>query len=208
MIAWQPRPFIFVHIPKCAGTSIEQVLIPVITPHRGFDDLPGETRNHHWMPGSQMLQHSKLRRYERHFELGDYFKFALVRDPWDRAVSQIEYLRSRGAVIFNHPSFKENLRIYCQASTYAQGHDLSACQVDYLQTSTGTMGMDYVGRFESLPAAFAEICDKIGITPVPSLPHVFDSRRTKRCRDYYDEESADWIRQRFARDIEQFGYEF
>jgi len=208
MIAWKPSAFIFVHIPKCAGTSIEQAFIPIISPYRGFKDLPEEARTQHWLPGHRMLQHSKLRRYERNFPLQDYFKFAFVRNPWDRAISQIEYLRSRGAARFSSTSFKENLKIYCEARVNIQGHDLAASQTDYLRKLDGGPGMDYIGRFEALAGDFAVICEKIGLKPAPALPHVFNSQRKAHYRDYYDDESAGWIRKRFAADIEQLQYEF
>ena len=208
MISPTPSPFIFVHIPKCAGTSIEQALIPLATPHLGFRDLTEEARTQYWLPGRQMLQHSRLRRYGRVFPLETYFKFAFVRNPWDRAISQIEYLRSKGVPMFQRGDLKEQIKGYCATDKGFLGHDLSACQVDYLQWPVGEFAMDFIGRFRNLLPDFATVCGRLGIDPAPPLPHVFNSRRPRPYREYYDEESRDWIAERFARDIAHFHYEF
>src|SRR4051812_27780147 len=116
MVAWKPNPFIFVHIPKCAGTSIEKALMPVSCRCGDFSDLTEPMRSKFWLPGRRGLQHSKLKRYARNFNLSNFFKFAFVRNPWDRAVSQISYLRSHtGRSVFSGKSFKENVKIYCES---------------------------------------------------------------------------------------------
>jgi hypothetical protein len=152
-----------------------------------------------------------LRSYARHFPLENYFKFTMVRNPWDRAVSQIEYLRRsfpEAAALFSGRTFKENLRIYCQTRMMVRGHDLSACQTDYLIDDYGAIRIDFIGRFESLQNDFEKICEQIGILPAPVLEHAFNSERHEHYSSYYDQESAGWIRHRFARDIDNLGYQF
>jgi len=209
MIGWKPKPFIFVHIPKSAGTSIEKALIPIVSQHNDFKDFLEAERCKFWLPGNKGLQHSKLRRYEQHFKLDEYFKFAFVRNPWDRAISQIEYLRSKAhAAIFAKKTIKEQIQVYCSTKSNIWGQDLGACQLDYLKDDSGKIKIDFVGRFESLGVDFIKICAMIGIDPVPNLPHIFNSNRGLHYSEYYDAESANWIGGRFSKDIHYFGYNF
>lgn len=209
MIGWKPRPFIFVHIPKCAGTSIEAVLLPIVTSHQHFKDLSEADRSLYWLPGKKALQHSKLRAYGRDYPLKDYFKFAFVRNPWDRAISQINYLRTKAqAPLFREKTFKQQVWAYCNTRTRIWAHNLGLSQTDYLLGKSGKMEVDFVGRFESLAADFRSICQRMSIDPVPSIPHVFNSKRQEHYSVFYDEESAEWIRRRFASDIDAFGYTF
>jgi hypothetical protein len=209
MIGWKPKPFIFVHIPKCAGTSIEEAFIPIVTGHKRMQSLSEEQRSKFWLPGRKGLQHRKIRGYEQHFRLSHYFKFAFVRNPWDRAISQIDYLRTKAkATIFSNRDFKERLKAYCTTKKNIWGHDLNVCQLDYLKDNSGKVKIDFVGRFESLEKDFKEVCSIIGIEPILNLPHIFNSKRTTHYSEYYDEESAEWIQRRFEMDIDAFGYSF
>ena len=209
MLAWKPTPFIFIHIPRCGGTSVEEALIPRTTLAQSWPELSRVERLRHWLHGSRGRQHSKLLELARYHRLGEYFKFAFVRNPWARAVSQIEFLRAGSArTLFPGRTFKENLRLYCASKRVRFGHDLAACQFDYLQDNQGGLCMDFVGRFESLERDFRKACRIIGLRPVPVLPHTNNSRRRRHYSAYYDEESAEWIRERFAKDIEYFGYKF
>lgn len=68
--------------------------------------------------------------------------------------------------------------------------------------------MDFIGRFETLAGDFQKACQMIGIEPAPALPHIFNSKRSAHYSIFYDAESAEWIRNRFLKDIEHFGYCF
>jgi len=207
MIAPRPKPFIFIHIPKCGGTSIEKALLPAATQRPDFYNLTATERKRYWLPGTRGLQHAKLRRIESDFDLAQFFKFSFVRNPWDRAVSQVEYLVNNQATRFLKKSnFKANLRTYCQINRVVWGHDLGACQSDYLESEG--FEMDFVGRFERLQRDFKLVCKQLGLVPAPELPHIFNSCRDKHYSAYYDKESENWIRERFSRDIDQFGYKF
>lgn len=209
MIGWQPNPFIFVHIPKCAGTSIEKALMPIATSKDDFKQLTPLERSRFWLPGQQALQHSMLWQYEEHFQLSKYFKFSFVRNPWDRAISQINYLKRNARLeCFLNKSFKEQVRIYCKLKLTVWGQDLGASQVDYLRDKSNRIDIDYIGRFETLPSDFTAICRRTGIDPVPGLPHIINSSRKLHYSHFYDAESAEWIRQRFSRDIDCFCYAF
>ena len=79
--------FIFIHIPKTAGTSIEQALRD-----ETCQLLPGE-----WAAGRGLhapLNHLTLQELVDYgiltpAQLKSYFKFCFVRNPWDRLISEI-----------------------------------------------------------------------------------------------------------------------
>lgn len=86
MIVEDPK-LLFVHIPRTAGSSVEKF----------FDyQLHGKYLPHN-------AQHSTLEEYDGGYDLEDYFKFTIVRNPWDRLLSW--YLWSYAELIyFQHMS--------------------------------------------------------------------------------------------------------
>jgi len=68
---------------------------------------------------------------------------------------------------------------------------------------------DFVGRFENLAEDFARVASRIG-SPHLRLPHLMPaiSRQPRHYRDFYDEELAQKVGERFRKDAELFGYSF
>ena len=80
-------------------------------------------------------------------------------------------------------------------------------QYDYLIDLDGNVIVDFIGRYEQLEDDFNEACRRIGIRP-PKLPHKRRARDRLDYREYYTEETAELIAQRFKKDIEMLGYSF
>ena len=126
----------------------------------------------------------------------NYFKFSFVRNPFDKIVSQYHY--NRGKFGFKDYSFKEYVRSWSKGakiSTYPQ------YILHYINEP-----LDFIGRFENLQEDFNIICDKIGI-PRQQLPHK-NKTKHKHYTEYYDEETKQIVAEKYAKDIERFGYKF
>ena len=199
--------FIFVHVPKTGGTSIEALFYPPRRPWKtsyvgfhGWDD-----KNKIWM------QHATIQQVNDLYmgDLSEYFKFGFVRNPWDRAVSDwmlfqtktyrtsepfVNYLNVMGV-------FKRMLKPV--ESDYRADHILPQC--DFLFDSENRP-VDFIGRFENLQEDFNTVCDKIGI-PRQQLPHKHKTKH-KHYTEYYDDETREIVAEKYAKDIEYFGYEF
>jgi len=82
---------IFIHIPKTAGSSIEDVLFPHPRTTEQFWGLP----NKYQTGGLQhlMAKHIKLEVPSDIFN--SYFKFTVIRNPWDQAVSHFCYTQQK-----------------------------------------------------------------------------------------------------------------
>lgn len=102
MIISHSHKFIFIKIPKTAGTSIvnhlgpylnEEMRNPSLGDHERIrDTLVGKVNEKKiYRPG--IISISKENNLNQHFDINDYFKFAFVRNPWDVRLSRYFYLR-------------------------------------------------------------------------------------------------------------------
>lgn len=205
MIADLPKPFLFIHIPKTAGTSMEKALVLRVLGVSDWNSLDVRIRRRHALFGSEGLQHAKLRWFEKRRFLEGRFVFTIVRNPFDRALSEIHYLRRRHGV-FAHASWKANLMEFAETAGYVVNHDLGACQVDWITDASGRIRCDEIVRFEDLGRGVNRVWKALRLGGVQWLPHWFDSGRIQPWREFYDSESEEAIRRKYERDFDELGY--
>lgn len=189
--------FIFIHIPKTGGTSIERAL-NIDPVNLSVDNLTGFLHNFGW------LQHCTLQEMELKFniKLNNFLKFTVIRNPWDRMVSNYFYSKRRDSKKYS--TFNEFVFQPKYANQYHQKHDLS--QFDFVCDNQGKINIDYFCRFENLQHDFNMICDKLEISR-SQLPHTKKTNH-KHYTEYYDDQTRQIVAERYAKDIKYFGYEF
>lgn len=188
---------IFVHVQKTAGSSIEAVL-------RAHDPAAGS----HLVDGSRHVDAVRLREHLGRAIWDRYFKFAFVRNPWDRLVSWYQmcvdvpepnafqrYVRE------GFPTFES----FVTGATTGPGAKTTRNQLDYLADEAGRLIVDFVGRHENVEADFAAVAARLGLDR--ELPRINVSRHGAY-RTYYSEATRAIVEERFARDIAAFGYRF
>jgi chondroitin 4-sulfotransferase 11 len=188
---------IFVHVQKTGGASIEALLRQSDPTISGGMHMQ---RRHHFARAIRPIAGAE--RWER------YFKFAFVRNPWDRLVSwyhmcmQVATPNAFSAYVrANAPTFDA----FVTGAGSGMGERTTHNQLDYITDENGAPMLDFVGRYETLQQDFARIGDKLGLDC--PLPHVNRSQH-RDYREYYSDTTRRIVAERFARDIAYFGYEF
>ena len=185
--------FIFVHAGRTGGSTFERLAEMGVTwdkrtQHLGNTDFPEK--------------HASIQYYQDRYprEFAEYFKFTLVRNPFDRVVSAWIW-RTRVVKDVGPCSLKDFIRARRPSSSYASKFALRGAS---LRESIARL--DYIGRFEDLPAPYEYLCRKLGI-PSQSIPH---TNRTpiEKYWEYYDAESVEMVRKLYPEDIEVFDYDF
>lgn len=184
------RNCLFIHVPKCAGSSVKKAI------------FPGRTHGH--MPAWF---------YERHFPqfFEGAFKFCFVRNPLERAHSAYRYLRSNKSIERDFPAHQMVMRYesfdtfaqkwLCEETAHKQMH--FAPQWLFLCDSLGQLRMDFIGRQESMAADFAHICSKLGVQA--SLDQVNVSPGEARQPEFATR-TIERIMRVYERDYELLGY--
>ena len=198
--------FIFIHIPKCGGTSIEHSLLKNENVTKITDDVKQKYRLYYQYMGVA-VQHRKIDQFKDAREK-NYFTFTFVRNPWERFLSEYFYIKKFkgcGCDDFDKkfPTFKhfvKNNGIKC--CWYA--HDYP--QIDFVFNANQNKLTNFVGRCEDMQYDFDYVCGKIGI-PKIELPHRNPTKH-KHYSEYYDDETRSIVAEKYAKDIEYFGYEF
>jgi hypothetical protein len=159
------------------------------------------------IPDLARLQHGHLsleqvRPYLRPEEFSSFFKFAFVRNPFDRFVSYCAFM-TRAQGDFERDPHKVMLHMI---ENPPWQHVLFQPQHSFVTAPDGRLLTDYVGRVEEMQKSYDAIAAGIGI-PTAVLERVNPSNR-RNYRDYYDEPLVEGVAGLYARDLELFGYEF
>ena len=200
MISFQKR-FLFIHIPRTAGNSIQSVLrdysedeiVALRSEQDGIERFG--LRNPHY----KLRKHSTLAEYRAALgqeQFHNLYKFTCVRNPWDRMVSYY-FRRTRDAKDWDRKEFKKMISKALSVADYLRLDESKEDPFD---------NVDYVMRFETLADDFRRVCAALNI-PAKPLPKYNRSGREQYSR-YYDDELRALIRERFALEIERFGYVF
>jgi hypothetical protein len=164
-------------------------------------------RNKYQSGGLQHLTSRQIRTEVGHECFDQYYKFSIVRNPWDRIVSQYAYMASRPDLrdyigMRRDASFAEYLDLIQQRE-----HVQWMRQIDFLSDDSGNINIDYIGRFESLEADARKVFSSIGI-PSPTLQRTNGSIRLEDFRQYFDSGTRRTVEKLYAADIEVFEYAF
>jgi len=200
---------IFIHIPKTGGTSIEDAIWPPAAQRTPADLWMGfvdEFHNRYQTGGLQHLLAAQVRDAVGEPTFRAYFKFAIVRNPWDKAVSQFAFMQRREDLrrfIGMQPgdSFKRYLALIAR-----KPHVQWTPQARFVMDAEGHSLVDLLGRFEALQTTMQDVFARLGL-PGAALPHLKQGQRGPY-QDYYDQEAIDLVAAMYQEDIRAFGYRF
>lgn len=211
--------YIFFHVPKTAGTSIKQILrssnfqIDTIGKWDGMN--PSKLKNNPLIDWN-LRQHSNIAEAKEYFEkhtdynYDDYFKFAFIRNPWDRQVSKYEFYMQK--VYYQKDVSKVNAELATSFKNLPAKQFLMNVidkQSDFI-CEDNNIKVDFLGNFETLYDDMKQIISIIrpGLPDLSwSLPHQNSTNR-KDYKEYYDEESKQKIQEVCKKDIELGNYTF
>ena len=215
---------IFIHIPKCAGTSIEKALghfdsntgkvwqdhrslrmieQPLIIPNvfSSIENLIEVRRRiHHQF----LVVHPLNKLTVTKEQYSNYYKFTFIRNPWARAFSMYKNVmrdnfHKKNYEIAGELSFKKFLRLH-------SGKGLLRPQTYWIKDFSASITLDFIGRFETLIEDFHQVCKAMHL-PQITLPHKIKGS-DEDYREYYDWESIDIIDEIYQEEIKMFGYSF
>ncbi len=188
---------LFVHIPKVAGISIGSSLF-----------------------GRYTGNHTTIREYKIAFsmyEFNEYFKFAFVRNPWDRLLSAYLYLKDGGRNKWDYKwasvhlseftTFKDFVMEWVSKNNINTGIHFMP-QYKYLtSTNSNIPEVDFIGYFENINNDYEYIRSKLGF----GKKLIFSNKTQNKTRDYrvyYNDDMIEVVSKTYDLDIKLFGYNF
>lgn len=203
--------FLFVHIPKTGGNSVQTVLKEysddvVVTPLAGQDGVDRFELHNAQYPFSK---HTPLWIYKQHLPQPVYsslYTFATIRNPWDLMVSWY-FSPHRGVRDWNRDAFLKLIDKVRRARWFLRESEPgSPMLTEPRDNLPAHWRLNYVMRFESLQTDFNRVCNAVGIDRTV-LPVRNRSHRSGY-RSYYDRELREKVESKFSEEINFGGYEF
>lgn len=183
--AGNDRKVFFLHLPKCAGSSLWDVLRGLVGDKHlyqaysaerfhQFTEMDAATRNAFRVTGG----HFALAGYQAHLDLSQYFAVTTFREPVERVVSEYHYAG-------NNPKHSEYDII--RKLTLAQFIERNPDPITRLICGRADAAaafkvvhevFDRWAFIDDLPELVGAVCRHLG-KPVPALPHVNIGPRTR-----------------------------
>lgn len=213
--------FIFVHVPKNAGTAVTEALAPFsANPRRNL--LSSFLRR---TPLVEKPERAHFRGHERALRIrqklstavyDSFYSFAVVRNPFDHAVSHYEFMKQfrieSTAARIRKMSFNEYLdyrvrRPLWNDTLFAR----QPAQSWFVADDDDRLRVNCLLYYEALQPQFERLTAALGLAEV-TLRRVNPTKAKAETRsfanysEYYDSESEQKVLALYARDFRNFGY--
>jgi len=203
--------FLFIHIPKCAGTSIESFF--------GYD-----YDNNKYIESDFKIGHPKhmtLNEYSSVLSkklLDNIFKFTIIRNPFDLVLSQYYYGLYNEKTFWNGKNdyeYKKNITfndyiIFIQNNKRNDIKERLSTNVYSLDEYiiSDNVELDFIGRYENLNEDIKKIYSCLDIE-YKELPFENKSKINKlNYKDYYNNQTKDLVYKIFKDELKKYNYEF
>ena len=190
------RGCIFIHIPKCAGNSVQQGLF-----------------------GDVIFGHQTIRQYQVALSGSEYrnaWKFTVTRNPWKRIASAWRYMKKGGGNDRDKVFFEKTLSVYKTFDDFVnewlvhQNLELCGCahfkpQMHYISQFGGSLSMDFIGKLSRLQDDYVEMRERLGGGEL-GFYNQTQYEPVDYEQLYANKETYDNIAKIYADDIEILGY--
>jgi len=198
---------IFFHVPRTAGYSMEQFILPGKRDYRLFhsDILFGINEG----VMTQHLTYRGMLNYRDESFLNSHFKFSFFRNTWDRIASCFmynpeHYLKKYGSFekcllsLYNRISNNENVD---------EGHFQPQTNYLFRNQIDGDLAVDFIGRYENLQYDFAKICSILEI-PYKTLPVTNTPKKQDQYSSLYTNKTRELVEEMYSAEITYFKYSY
>ena len=176
---------IFIHIPRTSGTSIESAFNYVM------DDI-----------GGKHLKASEIKKKVGINKWKSYFKFSIVRNPWERFAS-----------MYHMPFFKKINSLsgksidFFAENYYLPSHESCFKCSEYLDSDD----INLIGKYEERDSFIESLKKEINNKSISSKLENRWDRKTKNNKkpwyEYFNYDVFDWITESYRDDILRFNYD-
>lgn len=216
MLISHSHKFITIDIPKTGTRSFRESL-----QHTGAIDIFGEPRHE-----ADFYQHdtaiiAKQRFSKYNFNWSEYFKFTIVRNPWERYFSFFKYfkiyadkfLKKDKSIVWGKAQINQGK--HC-ASLFSSSDETAILkniilknpsQDSYYCDKNGEVIVDHLASFENLESEFVFLMQSVGLSSV-SLNHSNKSSNPLSMHAVYNQELIDIVEQKEKKLIKLKKYEY
>lgn len=217
MLVSHRKQFIYLKTVKTAGTSVESYFEP-------YCMLDGEWQQTHTREeysssagiiGYRGL-HSKGKTYFNHISAAglkallpeaiwqQYFKFAVIRDPFDKQVSAFYFFSKMKGIELSHDSKElvKQFRAWLSQTKGIYDGDKYLIESKFI--------LDGYIKYETLQQDLIKVGDLLDIpyeeARLPRFKSEFRPVARQHFAEFYDQPTVDIVRQRYEFELEKFGY--
>lgn len=202
--------FVFIHIPKCAGTSIRNRLLeldPEAVSFWGKEWAPhlGRQVDAAHRPIEDLIMLDELKQILR-----EYFVFAFVRNPYERFLSSIAEFRRECSESLNVSEVETLLSSLTPNTLRSDVTYVHFCPMRYFTHVGNKRWVDEIYDFADLEAGLVRFSRAVGISPGKVLPlQSFNvSKRLRRpSENILTSKVIKAINNIYSQDFELFGYD-
>ena len=182
---------IFIHIPRTSGTSMEYFMENNLSEYK------------------DVVKHSTAQ--EVYDSVGvdkwnEYFKFSITRNPYDMVISLYRAPIFRKIGYHGGTHKQKTLKYFLEHYEPCSWEHGVTC-LDYINRDD----LDYVGEFTKRNETIKIIKQKTGLSIGKSISLMeiqAKQENPKHYTEYYDDETRQLVAEKYAKDIEYFGYKF
>lgn len=200
MVISTRKNFIFLAFNKTASSSIEHVLRPY---QNGLYTrwLRLRYKTSYRKPVFKHIPAARLKDIVWKPYWDRCFKFAVVRNPWERLVSHYVTTDYAKNATEAEPVAFEKWILRGAKGTYSGEKSM----LDFITGEDGELLVDFVARYENLEQDLEVVSDRIGIKV--DIPHL-NSSLHKHYKSYYSEATLEAVSEFVQKDATRFSYTF